>query len=719
MKQHMMCRRLLCLPASLLLAAGSVLPSSAQTPAGQASAVARARALESRLPAPQAPQGSDSFDLSAARQQRLQKLLPESWRKLKQRESFHILVLAGERELEIGSEDGQASAKDTFPAVFARELARQFYYTGGVVEPGKGGGAAGLAPAISLRVLSAPDQALVDAPAILGSVARQAPVDLVMICHGLHEADSGLSVTEWTRQMRLTLDAVNAMKAEAFIVAPWLSASEPIEAALASARPLADALAEAAEEDGWMFADLGDLTRLMALPPDDARDEARRFERFASTWRSFFHEDRSRRLLPRTNLHQRLGSQLFETLLDGAPAAAVQFESAFATWKENGQELDLRCTVVNGSTQEQRLTVLPLVTEDWKPREAQPEVVLAPATKKTLVVRYVKRSPGLLALSENLVRLPLLVLSSQGARVVTQRAPLQPVAVVWKTETLFNQEGRFVIGAQVANGTETEVRGTWEASYHEAKLSGSLQLAAGGTQPLDLTFDLPAAEAVVSHPILLKVRLPDLELVSERRLIIAPNLGLNRPVALTASTEAKGQVSLSTRADASRLTFTCDLQGPEMILPPLNGGPAWQLEVNLDARSYGKRLEDGSTAPVRVTGPAEAGKGSVQPVPAWAFGTGYGALFDPKVFQAALSSSGADRHQIQLSLPRSYLYLHEWALGNGNSQLGLQVRLTLNTAQGWQTWSLMPTSKPANSIGSHAVLELADQPTSRATVVPD
>lgn len=80
-------------------------------------------------------------------------------------------------------------------------------------------------------------------------------------------------------------------------------------------------------------------------------------------------------------------------------------------------------------------------------------------------------------------------------------------------------------------------------------------------------------------------------------------------------------------------------------------------------------------------------------------------------------SSGEGRHQIQLSIPRSYLYLHEWALDNGNSQFGLNVRLTLNTAEGYRTWSLVPTAKSANDAGAMAVLELSAQPTQRATVI--
>jgi len=702
---------LCCLTAGLL-ASACQWTLTAQTPTEQA------RALEARLPAPQPPQGRESFELSEARQERLKKLLPDTWRKLSQREPLNILVLAGERELEIWSEVGKAGLMNTFPAQFARELANQFFYTSGVHEAGKAAHVEALAPGITLRFLSGQDHALVDAASILGSVARQAPVDLVLICHGLAEADADMSPQSYVRLMNQAVDAARELKAEVFIAAPWLEASAQPEATLGVARPLADALREAAEDEGWMFADLGDLTRVMQMPPSDAQGDAQRFDRFASTWRSFFHEEKSGSHLPRATLHQRMGSALFETMLDGPAPQPLSFEEASATWKEGGAALEMHCTVVNGSKQEQRLTVLPLIAAGWKPREAQPEVTLAAGTKKTLVIQYVRSSAGQITADESIVRLPLLIISGSQACVVTQRAVLQPVAVVWSSDTLFNQEARFVIGGQILNTSTDEVRGTWEAEFAGNQLNGQMQLKPGAAQPLDLTFAVPTDDAPLKHSVLtLKVKLPGIEFASTRQITLAKNMGLNLPVQLTASAKSIGSVTLQAGADAGRVSFLCEISGPEMLLPTVDGSPAWQLEVNLDARSYGKRLEAGSTAPVRITGTAVAGKGNVLPIQAWAFGTGYAAVFDPKMFQAELKSLGGNQHRIMLTIPRTYLYMHEWALNNGNSQFGLNARLTLNTAHGYQTWSLVPTVKPANDTAAMAVLELSAKPTQRATVI--
>ena len=241
-------RPLVLILSALLGAAAEPGHAHAQAGSKTDAAARKARELEARFPAPKPPQGRDSFELGEARQQHLQKLAPALWRKLSQREPVNLLVLAGEQELRLWNDDGGADLMNGFPACFARDLANQFYYTGGVFEAGTRSPAL-LAPGISLRVLTGPDHALVDAPSILASTARQSPVDLVLICHGQAEAAAGMSPAEFTRQMALAVEAVRELKAEAFVAAPWPGSGPRPEAALGQVRPLADALAETAEHD--------------------------------------------------------------------------------------------------------------------------------------------------------------------------------------------------------------------------------------------------------------------------------------------------------------------------------------------------------------------------------------------------------------------------------------------------------------------------------------
>jgi hypothetical protein len=704
----------LCFLTAGLLASACPWSLSAQTP------VEQARELEKRLPAPKAPQGRDTFELSDARQQRLQKLLPNAWRKLSQREPLHILALVGEREMQVWSEVADPGVLATFPAYFSRELANQFFYTGGIYEAGKNAGADVLAPSLTIRALTS-EGGIVDTAAMLASVARQSPVDLVLICHGMAEAESGMSPRAFANATRQAVEAAGALKADVILTAPWLPMSARPETTLGITAPISDALRELAEEESWMFADLGDLTRVLDLPPSDARDDAQKFDRLITTYRSLFYETQDGVFLPRPGLHARLGSALFQAILDGPAVIPWSIEAADAIWREDGAAMEARFTLLNSSQQSQSLTLLPLIAGGWKPREVQPEITLAAGARQTLTIQYVRSTGAALAAEESLSRLPVLIISGKRVSITTLRAPLQPAAIVWSGDTLFNQEQRFVAGGQIVNTSQKDLSGTWQAEFLGTPLSGKFEIKPGAAYPLDLAFDLPQTGPQISRsPVKISLTTSGITLISTREITLARNLGLEQPVLLTPPSETAGKVSLEVKADAARLTLTCDIKGDEMLLDAAStGAAAWQLDVNLDARSYGKRLEAGSTSPLRVTGSAAPGKGHVHDVSPWAFGTGYSAAFAAKEFQATHSSSGAGRHQVQLTIPRSYLYLHEWALDNGNSQFGLNVRLTLNTTQGYRTWSLVPTAKSANDAGAMAVLELSAKPTQRASVIFD
>lgn len=696
----------------------------AQTPAQkpapavkpESAAIQEAKALEARLPAPTI-ESKENFEISPAQKARLEKFLPETFRRLTQREPLHLLVLSAGDTLGMWSEDGKAQMDDTFPAVFARQLAAQFYYTAGVSLAGLPKLASEVNPGLSLRFLQRAEGGVLDAVSVLASTARQAPVDLVIFCYGQAEAEAGMSAVAFAGAVRRGIAAAQELGAEVILCAPWLSVAERAEFVLGTARPLADRLLDLADDEGVMCLDPGDFSRLLSSSPGtDQKDAGVLFDRFISVYRGFFHQDADGRFQPRRSLHQRLGMTAFQEFLDGPGKSPWSVSEVTPLWQKNGAELSVNVTVVNDSAERLDLTMLPLIAGGWKPLAANPEVSLPVGGRKTLTLKYARGSEAALAMEESELRLPLLMLSEKSARIETLRAPVQPVAILWTKETFFNQEKTFSPVCQILNTGGAAARGSWEATFLGKTLQGRFELAAGATQPLDLNFDLPA-ESVTEVPLMLTLKTESLSLQNSLAVTISRNLGLSQPVALTAPAGVPGRISFRAEADAAHLRLICDLQGPELLVDAAAAGsPGWQLDLNLDARSYGKRLEPGSTGTIRVTGSSASGAGRTHGLGAWAFGSGYAAEFSPKEITATLASPGTDAHQLTLSLPRSYLYLHEWALDNGNSQFGLNVRLILHTSQGYKTWTLHPTSKPAESIDALSVLELTTAPTARMTV---
>lgn len=658
-----------------------------------------ARELEARLPKPAADAAGGTVALTAARQERLQKLLPASWRKLSQREPFHLLVLGDAQPVwSEGKEREPACAE-----LFAQQLASLFFYTGGVRQAGQpavGG------PAIVLRDLSGGGS--LEAAAILASSARQAPVDLVLLCTGQTEAETGLSPVRLTQAVDAAVAATRELGAEVLLTAAWPGVSAASEQALGRGRPHADALAEFAADQNLPFADLGRLTRLLQLPePEASLDEAQLFAELEQLYRGFFH-DTGKGFLPRPALHRRLASLLLDELLDGAPEQPWQLEAGSATLNADATRLELDCTVHNPGREGLQLTALPLPAGNWRPVAAPSRQNLAPGSRTRLRFSYTRAAPA--RLDEAQVRLPLLLYGAGQLENAVVRAAWRPLAVVWGLETFFNQEQFVTPACTLTNTSDTAIAGRWQAEYAGQRLQGDYQLAPGASQALDLRLNIAEAPPVADLVLTLE---GDARLTQRRRILVTPNLplGSDRPLHAEPA-ELAGKASLQVQAGKTSLSLMIDL-ADAALLDDAGSSPAWRLDFNLDARSYGKRLEGGATATLSASGGAVDGPGRVHDLPPWAFGTGYAAGFEAAAVQAALTTRADGRRQIRLTLPRTYFYLHEWALENGNSQLGLDVRLLL---QGGRAFHLSPSRKAAEDADSLVVLELAGTATRRFTV---
>ena len=196
----------------------------------------------------------------------------------------------------------------------------------------------------------------------------------------------------------------------------------------------------------------------------------------------------------------------------------------------------------------------------------------------------------------------------------------------------------------------------------------------------------------------------------DRYIEITRNFGLKEAVPLSAADGQASAVTMRTDADGMKLFLTLDLTGVDLVDDVT--GKAFTCLLNLDARSYGQRLTAGATAALRITGKAGDGAAEIAPIEPWAFGSGYAAEFDTKEIQAVLSSSAGGSRRLTITLPKSYLYRHEWALQNGNSEIGINLRLS----GGGRDYFLTRSTRQSDDAESLSVLELTDKPTRRWTV---
>ncbi len=104
--------------------------------------------------------------------------------------------------------------------------------------------------------------------------------------------------------------------------------------------------------------------------------------------------------------------------------------------------------VENKTDEPLRVSILPLITTNWRPQEADTQLELKPQRKGPLTVTYARRpgSPGAYCLpAKDFMRLPIMVLGNGTARIEVVRSLVQPCSVRWDLGPQFNVEDEFVI----------------------------------------------------------------------------------------------------------------------------------------------------------------------------------------------------------------------------------------------------------------------------------
>lgn len=450
---------------------------------------------------------------------------------------------------------------------------------------------------------------------------------------------------------------------------------------------------------------------------------------------------------PDTATNRVLGRRVFRELVNGPKA--VPWSTGTATLAlDAADKAVLTFRLDNTTPDEQTYTLLPLVTPMWKPLDAPSRVTLKGGKKSQVTITYARTTApeagnptrgDLFPAHEPFVRLPILTVGGGMARIEDVRATLTPLAVLWNATTMFNQAATVEVEGWVWNTTTEASEGSWEATWMGQKATGTFKTASRSQSPFKVKLQMPDASAGATRAkgtLSFVVKSGAQTLHFAREVEGFRNIALKESVPLLASTgylrdqipqaPAPGGAvpGIAFRADADSNAFflTYDIYGYNVRDNPTGDG-AVTVDVNLDARSYGKRLGPGTTDAIRITSNAADGDAQVAPLPPWCFGTGYGMFFDETQIKAKLSSRPDGARRLTITLPRSYLYLHEWAMGNGNSQLGINTTLGLwqagegaKTAGSTSLFALTFNGRHRDDAESLAVLELADKTTGRWTV---
>lgn len=675
---------------------------------------AAARAVEAKLPSP-AVQPQTYFDLSPVQRDRWRKFLPQTLLKLTRRERVQIVVLGDAIIDGAKAEPSVDPLLKSFVGVFAKKLAAQFYYTGGVrvVRPGgqlRAKESMVMGPEILIQPVRT--SSIISAASALSTLGFQGQPDVVLVAQGLEDGLAGVSAADVTAAFRSLLDTARGRHLEVIVAGPIPQAADPEESSLALTRGPSSVLREASAKADVIFSDLGDLSRLLETPPG-VKGADQIFPALMQEYQSLLNLLPSQGVMtPTTPMHAEMGRILYQDVMQGAPAVPWQISAAKATLAGQGQ-LTLEFELANSRREPLAVTLLPLVPAGLKPMDTNPEIQLAAGAKQAVKLTYTITDTRNLPLTDGEMRLPVLVIAGKQSRIEDIVVPLRPFSIIWNARAAFNQETQFSPELEIENSTGSNLSATWESNWGGKAQAGKIALDASGSEILKLALPLPADGKTPLRRVLpLKLALSSngVKQSFDRDIEITRNMGLKESVPLSAADGQASAVSLRADADGLKLFLTLDLTG--VSLTDDSSGKAFELLLNIDARSYGERLMPGSTAALRITGKAADGDAVVDPIAPWAFGSGYARIFEAKEIQATLSSSAGGGRRLTITLPKSYLYRHEWALGNGNSQMGLNVRLN----GGGRDYFLTRSRRQGDDAESLSVLELTDKPTQRWTV---
>lgn len=729
------------------------------------------------------PLSANEYDLTPLQDRRMKQYLPRTYAKLEKRQPVHVVTVGDSVMGMYGYSQEYNNTLKSYQTVLLRELADQFYYPGGVRVVGAAKGQPEklqdiIGLEITMQNLSRGGKLMLHAMQPLGTVAFENNPDLVMVSYGINDSTFNCSLKTYRRSLEEVIATVRAHKADLMLFGPTLVAGDPPEQAFAQTRPYADVMREVAEQQGIFYADLGDLSwfvrlddrnahlaELMAeqrkqsptlkeklaaspvisplagqLDPDPEKKAARLFSSVVEDYRKHFnHGDVKDWVHPDANFHRQLGRRVFAELLNGPKVSPWKIGAASLVLDGAGQCV-LKYQLENVSDERQDIAVLPLVSRDWKPLMAPTELVLEPGKSSEVSISYAPKpdaAPGGMALSEALLRMPVLHANADMVHIDDVRAVIQPVALVWNEGATFNVENTAVLEGQMFNTSGVPVSGKWQASLFGRKSEGVLSIPQGGQTPVRMQLPVPAGQDLRSKGRLQFTFSSDgREYHFDRRVEVVRNVGLKESVTLladegyvedkplAAAQPGPGTAGVAFRADADAQAFylTWDIYGLNLQDSP-NGQGAFVADVNLDARSYGKRLTLGATDVLRITGAAADGECRVGGLLPWVFGTGYAMSYDAKNVKARLSSRPDGSRRLTVALPRAYLYLHEWQLGNGNSQLGINTVIACwqkdeaNPQGGkYETFFMTANGFNRDDAESLCVLELTDKPTRRWTV---
>ncbi len=651
------------------------------------------------------------YSLSEESRQRVKHYLPRSYPKLIARQPVHVVALGDSITNLITMDQHSEDWVRSYPAIFLDKLAVEFVYTGGVrlIRTRSRDHADKLLPVAGPEITYT--NLAINGSNVLRGCLRAASraflnnPDLVLVNFGAFDSTGEVPIDRYRETMDRLLKLIRDNGADCIVLGPIdnlrnVHQDESL-GVLGIQRPYASVAQEIAGKNGALYIDLGDLSLVIDpiehqfdtpdhLLPSITKQFTESLFRFENAECDLLHIN--------LNTHKRLGRVILEQLLEQPHSPALSLAGANIYLQADGSAKG-EITIENMQDEDLTCHVLPLrFAHSHRPSSVATACAVPAKGKVALSFAYAADTERAAAFpaSADVVRLPFLVASPEETTIQTETARMMPIGVSWDTGLLANLQSDIELKPVIVNSTDIPFESSYTATWRDQEVSGTLSLDAGERSELALHFALPELADAMRAGGLLTLTFQNGPSFT-RKLEISRNLGLGHWYFLekrsgyalsnnqqTSSDPSEPRVQFRVDADAERIFFSYQIA--DLVLADVPGSPAAVVQIQIDGRAYGKRQQPGGVGELRIEFPSSAdGSGKVARFSDGIFGQQYTAELDPGGIITELSTRSNGARRITIGIPRNYFYQHEYgrlpdkALGNGNSQFGLNTSLILPT----------------------------------------
>ncbi|MDA0810784.1 MAG: SGNH/GDSL hydrolase family protein [Verrucomicrobia bacterium] len=690
-------------------------------------------------------QSAPGQELEAKQRERLAVATPKLLAKLEQHAPIHVIVLGDSVSnyfLPGGAEDSEVFLK-AYHSEFLRRLADRFFYTGGVrdIKPRKGDPEnlfPSVGPEITVHNLARNGAVVLQALQWLTTDAFDNPSDLAIINFGINDAGSQLGTVRYSQILNRCVQLCMGAGAEVLVLGCSVESGADPRFLVGATRPYAMAAKRVAEANGSTFIDLGDASVRAPRQKVPKRDDA-----FSSAVRTlettlFSHDPPAPdKVHLAARGHRLLGRALADRFFDGVPERGYEMSAIFHYPQKDEKQAALSLRLVNRSDKERSGVLCPLtIGQSWRPAEQDLAFTLAPSATLDIKVPYnaVDDDPfdGRISPFHGIITTSFVIVDQVEQRLYDVDSVCYPVSVDWPVRGMIEIRDQFSFTGTVRNNTRESLSGRYRAEWHGQVQQGELLVGANEKQALTFTFKVPEdVDYRVKESLTLEVTAGGKNYRFHSLVEASRAFSLNQRIPLVHRTD---YLPNATGGGDGTDTAIAEFQASERALlvivdlkdKPLVSGPgAVRVDFTLDARPFSVRDEPGYAGTVSAIYGASDGPADIKKLTQAAFGEGYDRDLDMAYVKAFTSTRSDGVKRFTIEDPRAYFYLHEWLSSSAESNLGVNLVVTLQTTD---PETGQPVFLPENSFalvdsGVHrddsdglGTLELVDQASGRWTI---